>query len=122
MEKTDHKSNGGYAWAERSLLPGGISPLIDDDDDLVSVSELFARVDPAPTTATATTISAAGTHKRQISEAIPQDERPNKPETIPAAPPQQQASAAGGGGQETDEGAGTGARKSGRARNPKRRN
>jgi len=93
--KTDHKSNGGYAWAEESLLPGGTSPLIvsnDDDDDLVSVSELFARADPAPTAATATTTSAAGTHKRQISEAIPQDE------TIPGAPPQQQASGGGPGG------------------------
>ena len=126
MEKTNHKSNGGYAWAEESLLPGGTSPFIvsnDDDDDLVSVRELFVRVEPAP--AAATTTSAAGTHKRQISEAVPQDERPNKPETIPAPPPQRQAS--GGAqeaqeAQETDTGAGTGARKSGRARKPKRRN
>jgi hypothetical protein len=97
MEKTNHKSNGGYAWAEESLLPGGTSPFIvsnDDDDDLVSVRELFVRVEPAP--AAATTTSAAGTHKRQISEAVPQDERPNKPETIPAPPPQRQASRGGG--------------------------
>jgi hypothetical protein len=69
----------------------------------------------------------AGTHKRQISEAVPREERPNGPETTPAAP-QQQAS---GGAQEVqgaDTGAGTGAgavndtRKSGRARKPKRRN
>ena len=50
----------------------------------LSVSELFARADHAPTAATATTTSAAGTHKRQISEAMLQDERPNKPENIPA--------------------------------------
>lgn len=34
----------------RVLLPGGIFPLIisndDDDDNLVSVSELFAKADP----------------------------------------------------------------------------
>jgi hypothetical protein len=89
MEKTDPKSYGGYAWAEELLLPGGISPVItsyDDDDDPVSVSELFARVDPTPTT---TTTTAAGTYKRQISEAVLRDERPNGPETTPAAPQQQ---------------------------------
>jgi hypothetical protein len=51
MEKTGPKSYGRYAWAEESLLPGGTSPLIisnDDDDDLVSVNELFARADPDP--------------------------------------------------------------------------
>jgi hypothetical protein len=50
MEKTGPKSYGGYAWAEESLLPGGTSPLIisNDDDDLASVSELFATADPAP--------------------------------------------------------------------------
>src|SRR5271170_1505754 len=71
MEKTGPNSHGG--WAEESLLPGGTSPPIisnDDDDDLVSVSELFARADPAPTAATATATPAAGTHKRQISEAV----------------------------------------------------
>jgi hypothetical protein len=47
MEKTGPKSYGGYAWAEELLLPCGTSPLIIYDDDLVSVSELFARVDPA---------------------------------------------------------------------------
>jgi hypothetical protein len=89
MEKTDPKSYGGYAWAEESLLPGGIFPVItsyDDDDDPVSVSELFARVDPTPMT---TTTTAAGTHKRQISEAVLRDERLNGPETTPAAPQQQ---------------------------------
>jgi len=70
MEKTGPKSYGGYAWAEESLLLGGTSP----------------------TAVTATAIPAAGTHKRQISEAVPWDERPNRPETTPAAPPQQQAS------------------------------
>jgi hypothetical protein len=53
------------------LLSGGNSLLISDDDDLVSVNELFARADPAPTAATATTTPAAGTHKRQISKAVP---------------------------------------------------
>jgi hypothetical protein len=56
------------------------------------MSELFARADSAPTTATATAIPATGTHERQISEAVPRDERPNGPETTPAAPPQQEAS------------------------------
>jgi hypothetical protein len=50
------------------------------------MSELFARADPAPTIVTATAITAAGTRKRQISEAVPRDERPNGPETTPAAP------------------------------------
>jgi hypothetical protein len=128
MKETGPKNYGGYAWAEESLLPGGTSPPIifnDDDDDLVSVSELFARADPDPTTATAT--PAAGTHKRQISEAIPREERPNGPETTPAAP-QQQASGGAQEAQGADTGAGTGAdavndtRKSGRVRKPKRHN
>jgi hypothetical protein len=59
----------------------------DDDDDLVSVSELYARAGPAP----AATTTAAGTHKRRISEAVPRDERPNGPETTTAAPQQQGA-------------------------------
>jgi hypothetical protein len=128
MEKTGPKSHAGYAWAEESLLLGGTSLLIisnDDDDDLVSVREFFAREDPDPTSTAVTTTSAAGTHKRQISEAISREERSNGPETIPAAP-QQQAS---GGAQETqraDRGAGTGVgddtRKSTRARKPKRYN
>ena len=105
MEKTNHQSNSGYAWAEESLLPGGISPF-DDDDDLVSVRELFARVEPGP--AAATTTSAAGTHKRQISEAVPRDERPNRPETTPAAPLQQQASGGAQEAQGADTGAGIG--------------
>jgi hypothetical protein len=63
-----------------------------DDDDPVSMSELFARADPTPTTVTATAIPAAGTHKRQISEVMSRDERPNGPETTPAVPPQQEAS------------------------------
>jgi hypothetical protein len=132
MEKPGPKSYGGYAWAEESLLPGGTSPLIisNDDDDLVSISELFARADPAPTAATATATPAAGTHKRQISEAVPRDERPNRPETTPVAPPQQQASGDAQEAQEADTGTGAGTdagaanntRKSGRARKPKRRN
>ena len=127
MEKTGPKSYGGYAWAEESLLPGGTSPLIisndDDDDDLVSVRELFATEDPDPTLTAPTANPAAGTHKRQISEAVPREERPNGPETTPAAP-QQQAS----GGVQEAQGANTGAgavndtRKSGRARKPKRHN
>jgi hypothetical protein len=85
------------------------------------MSELFARADPAPTTATATAIPAAGIYKRQVSEAVPWDERPIKPETTPAASPQQEA-------QGVDISAGTGAgaanntHKSRRAWRPKRRN
>jgi hypothetical protein len=84
------------------------------------MSELFARADPGPTTATATAIPAAGTHKRQISEAVH--------ETTPAAPPQQEASGVSQEAQGADIGAGTGAgaanntRKSSRAQKPKRRN
>ena len=60
-------------------------------------------------------------HKRQISEAIPRNERLNSPETAPAAPLEQ-------GPEHTQEdtqeagAAGTGPRKSGRARRPKQRN
>jgi len=123
MEKTGPKSCGGYAWAEESLLPGGTSPLIisnDDDDDLVSLSELFATEDPDPAL---TAPTATPAHKRQISEAVPREERPNGPETTPAAP-QQQAS----GGSRRPRGADTGAgavndtRKSGRAGTPKEHN
>ena len=92
MEKTGPKSCGGYAWAEESLLPGGTSPLIisnDDDDDLVSLSELFATEDPDPAL---TAPTATPAHKRQISEAVPREERPNGPETTPRGAPQQQAS------------------------------
>jgi hypothetical protein len=73
MEKIGSESYSGYAWAEESLLPGRASPVTisNGDDDLVSVNELFTKADPTPTTATATTIPAAGTYKRQISEAVP---------------------------------------------------
>src|SRR5205085_796081 len=47
------------------------------------VSELFARADPDPTPTAATATSVAGTHKRQISEAVPREKRPNGPETTP---------------------------------------
>ena len=96
---------GRRVTSSRRHLPVIIS---NDDDDLVSVSELVVRTDPAPTAVTATAIPAASTHKRQISEAVPRDERPNRPETTPAAPPQQ----ASGGSQEAqgaDTDAGTGA-------------
>ena len=89
-KKTGPKSYGGYAWAEELLLPSGTSPLIisnDDDDDLVSVSKLFVTADPDPVPTAATVASAAGTYKRQISEAVPQEERPNE-ETTPATPQQ----------------------------------
>ena len=68
-----------------------------------------------------------GTHKWQISEAVPRNERPNRPETTPAAAPQQQASGGAQEAQGADTGVGTGAgaandtRKSDRARKPKRR-
>ena len=91
----------------------------------MSVSKLFARADPTPTAATITAIPSADSYKRQISEAVPQDERLNGPETIPAVPLQQQAE---GDAQEANAGAGigTGAAnntyKSGRSRKPKQRN
>ena len=96
MEETGSEGYSWDAWAEESLLPGGASPVTisNGDDELVSVSELFAKADRAPMTATATAIPAAGIHKRQISEAIPRDERPNGPETTPAAPPQQETQGA----------------------------
>ena len=66
-----------------------------------------------------------GTHKWQISEVVPRNERPNRPETTL---PQQQASGGVQEAQEADTGVSTGAgaandtRKSNRARKPKRRN
>lgn len=68
MEETGSESYSGDVWAEESLFPGGASPItiFNSDDDLVSVNELFAKADPAPTTATATAIPAVGTPKRQI--------------------------------------------------------
>ena len=66
------RATAGMPGPTSPLLSGGNSLLIiSDDDDLVSVNELFARADPAPTAATATATPAAGTHKRQISEAVP---------------------------------------------------
>src|SRR5947209_18961180 len=56
-------------------------------------------------------------HKRQISEAIPRNERLNSPETAPAAAREQEPE------RTQEEGAaGTAPRRSGRARRPKRRN
>jgi hypothetical protein len=75
--------------AFKTLCPYKTTP--DDDDDLVSVRELFAREDPDPALTAVTATPAAGTHKRQISEAVSREERSDGPETIPAAP-QQQAS------------------------------
>ena len=87
MEKTGPKSYGGYACAEESLLPGGTSPFIisndDDDDDLVSVSELFTRADPDPAATVATATPAAGTHKRQILEAVPRGGAPKRGLRLP---------------------------------------
>jgi hypothetical protein len=62
------------------IISGGTSPIIisDDDDDLVAVSELFARADPAPTAVAATAVPAAGTHKRQICLRLPPRRRRNK--------------------------------------------
>jgi len=61
------------------------------------------------------------THKRQISEAIPRDERPNAPNDAPneapASAPQQAQQAAQDALEES-----TGTRKSGRAPKPKKRN
>jgi len=49
MEKAGPKKHGRYAWAEESLLTGGTSPLIiSNNDDLVSMSDLFARGRPCP--------------------------------------------------------------------------
>jgi hypothetical protein len=61
-------------------------------------------------------------HKRQISEAIPRNERLNSPETAPAAALEQGPEHAQEDTQEEEEAAGTGPRKSGRARRPKQRN
>jgi hypothetical protein len=74
---------------------------------------------------TATATTAAGTHKRQISEAVPRDERPNRPKNHPRGA----AATTGFGGlprraRGVNIGAGIGAgaanntRKSGRARKP----
>ena len=122
--KPDSECYGGYAWAEESLLPGGTSPVIisNNDDDLVSVSELFARQ-------TSRHRHPCRGHPQAADlRGCTRDERPNGPETTPAAPLQQQASGVSQEAHGADTGAGTGAgaanntRKSGRARKPKRRN
>jgi hypothetical protein len=59
-----------------------------------------------PRAVAATAIPAAGTHKRQISEAVPWDESPNGPEITSAAPPQQETSGGSREVQEADTGAG----------------
>jgi hypothetical protein len=88
----------------------------------VSKNELFARADPDPAPTAATATPAAGTHKRQISEAVRREERPNGPETTPAAPQQQAQGTDTGAGTGTGAGAANDIRKSGRARKPKRHN
>ena len=86
MPKEESKRyRGSYAWAEESLLPGGTSPpLSATSDDLESLSELLITADP-PVTASATVAKPAANtwHKRQISEAIPRDERPNASNDAP---------------------------------------
>ena len=61
--------------------------IISNDDDLVAVSELFARADPAPAAVAATAIPAAGTHNlgdcalgmsAQIGLRLPPRRRRNK--------------------------------------------
>jgi hypothetical protein len=72
----------------------------------------------------ATTTTATGTHKQQISEAVPRNECPNGPETTPVAPQQAQQRTSEG-SQEAHiagQSAGNDARKSSRARKPKQRN
>src|SRR5947209_10219990 len=93
MEKQAPRATAGTPGPKNHSFQAAPPPVTisNSDDDLVSVNELFAKADPAPTTATATAIPAAGTHNRQISEPIPRDERPNGPKTTPAAPPQQEA-------------------------------
>jgi hypothetical protein len=96
MPKEDsRRCRGSYAFAEESLLPGGTSPILSAAfDDLESLSELFATADPAA----AAKPVANTTHIRQISEAIPRDERPNAPNDAPneapVAAPQQAKQAA----------------------------
>jgi hypothetical protein len=114
MPKEDSKRyRGSYAFAEESLLPGGTSPILSAAfDDLESLSELFTTADPPVTASVATTQPVANTaHKRQISEAIPRNERLNTPNEAPTAAPQQAQQAA-------QEGS-AGTRKSGRAKKRK---
>lgn len=110
---------GDPKWAigNNSLLPPrGPSPVFnrydDDWDALESVSELFARQttgegNSATTTGGSVTTAVPNTaHKRQISKAIPSNERPNAPEEEQEDPKVE--------GSE-------GTRKSSRARKPKRK-
>lgn len=116
MPKEDsERYRSSYAFAEESLLPGGTSPILSAFDDLESLSGLFTTADPPVTALTTAAKRVANTtHKRQISEAIPRDERPNG---VPAAAPQAQQAQ-----QAAQDALITGTRKSGRAPKPKKRN
>ena len=115
LKEDSERYHGSYTFTEESLLPGGTFLILSATfNDLESLSELFITVEPpitAPTAAAKRVTNA--THKRQISKAIPRNERPNK---APAAPRQTQQPQ-----QAAQEGS-TGTRKSGRAPKPKKRN
>ena len=67
MENTGPKSYSRYTWAEELLLLSITFSFIisnNDDDDLMSISEPFARADPARTVVTVAVTPAAGTYKR----------------------------------------------------------
>jgi hypothetical protein len=78
MPKEDsERYRGSYVFAEELLLLGGISLILSAAfDDLESLSELFITADPSAAAAKPVANTA---YKRQISEAIPRDERPNAP-------------------------------------------
>jgi hypothetical protein len=120
----DSPGFGDHKWAmgDDSLLPRrGPSPVFnryDDPDDweaLESVSELFARQTTAEgnsvttTGGSVTTAAPSTAHKRQISQAIPSNKRPNAPEAEQEEP---EAQTQGEGSE--------GIHKSTRARKPKR--
>jgi hypothetical protein len=123
LEDSPGYSDPKWATGNDALLPPrGPSTVFnryDDPDDweaLESVSELFAR-ERAPESNSATTTEGSvatavpnTAHKRQISEAVPRDERPNAPgeeQEDPEAEAQKDPQEAG-------------TRKSSRARKPKR--
>jgi hypothetical protein len=87
MPKEDsERYRGSYIFTEELFLLYGISLILSTTfNNLESLSELFITADP-PVIAPKRVINT--TYKRQISEAIPRDERSNK---VPAPRQAQQA-------------------------------
>jgi hypothetical protein len=115
MPKEDsERYRGSYTFTEESLLLGGTFLILSATfNNLESLSELFITVDP-PIIAPKRVVNT--TYERQISEAIPRNERPNE------APAPRQAQQARQVQQAAQDIPSIGIRKSSRAPKPKERN